>query len=225
MVDMARVMPRVGEGRPVSQSDIITAILTLPRNYQDTEALAVFPGLGETWRVETAIRAWNRRGPDSPTRRLLIAGTNPDEEQWFEPSPENLAKFGLADMTDVRTQPSARQTPEQAAWVLEQIKADEITSLSLFVSPYHLVRAFCTLVAEFDKAGWCIPMLPIPVPVAPSTVIPEFADQGYDGWQLMPEEQRKYDIYSAEGDVADPELVRSYLQWLTMQSEFPIYEY
>ncbi|MFD6753530.1 YdcF family protein [Micromonospora gifhornensis] len=189
---------------------VLTVILTLPQSAADhVDALVVATGQGEEWRLTHAIRNWET----NPTlRHLLVANGNPDEETYVEITLDYLRSLGLRRINGVNIQAEpAPNTGLQAAWIVDQVHARGITSLALAVSPYHLARAYLTVLRAFTRSGLRLPMVPLPVAVPPDTPVPETGATAYD---LVPGEIKRILNYMDNGWVATPEEVQQYLQWL-----------
>lgn len=188
------------------------------------DAIAVYPGLGEYWRVTSAVNAWD--DSNSRARSLLVAGVFYDGEtldpltggeasgpitvERLQQEPTNLQR------TDgVCIQQNARHTREQADWLIGRVSEKNTASVALHVSPYHLLRAYLTTVKAFARNGVDpVPIIPVPVRVAPSMVIPE---TGNTGWGSFPGEAARIERYQESGDIANHEQLRRYIDWLWEQ--------
>jgi uncharacterized SAM-binding protein YcdF (DUF218 family) len=194
-------------------SDLVAVtmmIYSLPRPVAATDAIVVLPGQGEDWRLFDAIEAWN----NSPNVRfLLIAGSYSGETTWFLPNLEILQeRYGLKRTSGVVIAAHAHHTREQAEWFVETVQELKVRSVSLFVSPYHLLRAYCTLLKAALDAGIWIPMIPVPVRVSPSAAIPE---TGFTAWQLVSGEVERFRRYrDSEGHIVAITELQHYLEWL-----------
>ncbi|MER7279132.1 hypothetical protein ABT369_32310 [Dactylosporangium sp. NPDC000244] len=188
----------------------ITMILTLPQPAaQRVDAIAIASGQGEQWRFTHAIRAWEA---NPRLRRLLVANANPAEATYVEITLDHLRGLGLRRTEGVHVQPEpAADTGRQAVWIAEQVRAHGIGGLALAVSPYHLPRAYLTVLKELLRRGLRVPLLPSPVAVPPHRRIPE---TGATAHELVPGELRRILTYMREGWVATPEELREYLRWL-----------
>jgi uncharacterized SAM-binding protein YcdF (DUF218 family) len=200
----------VTTGQLLDAMKALMAILTLPQSAADrVDALVIASGQGEHWRFTHAIRAWETH----PTLRyLLVANGNPAEETYVEITLDYLRSLGLRRLSGVCLQAEpAPNTGLQAAWIVNQVKDHGITSLGLTVSPYHLPRAYLTVLKAFVASGIRLPIIPIPVAVAPDTPVPETGANAYD---LLPGEVKRILTYMDKGWVATPDELRQYLQWL-----------
>lgn len=188
----------------------VTMILALPQPAADhVDALAIASGQGEEWRFTHAIRKWEA---NPHLRYLLVANGNPAEETYVDITLDYLRSLGLRRTEGVHLQPEpAPNTGLQAAWIVEQIQARGIRSSGLTVSPYHLPRAYLTVLKELDRSGIRIPIIPVPVTVAPHARIPETGATAYD---LVPGEVKRILTYMNKGWVATPEDLVRYLHWL-----------
>ncbi|MCZ7436070.1 YdcF family protein [Micromonospora sp. WMMC241] len=158
--------------------EAVTMVLTLPgRAAERVDALVVPTGQGEDWRLADAIRAWE----SGPTlRHLLVAGTNPAERTYRPLTLDRLRGLGLRRVDGVVLQAEpATDTGRQARWIVDRVRGLGIDSLALVVSPYHLVRVYLTVLRACDDGGLRVPMVPLPVVVAPDAPVPETGASGY----------------------------------------------
>jgi hypothetical protein len=210
---MDRLVERLVDGGQLS--DVVAMamlLLGLPRPIEQIDAIAVYPGLGEDWRLFDAIQAWET---SKSARHFLIAGQN-DEEAAVKPTLENVTRppYNLRKLEGVLTQEHALHTKEQAQWIVGRIQELRITSLALFVSPYHLVRAYGTLLKACINAGVQIPLIPMPVAVSPATIVPEI---GVDAWKMSHGEVERILKYQELGDVVTAAELKDYLAWQCQQ--------
>lgn len=202
---------------PTVTSDLVAMavmLFTMPRPIHKVDAIVVLPGQGEDWRLHDAVAAWNTT---PGARYFLVAGGHMEEKTWFLPTVEILREsYGLT-RTDgkIIIQPSATDTPKQADWIVPTVQKLGITSLALVVSPYHLLRGYCTVLKAFWRLGVPqIPMIPVPAMVSPTTPNEE---KGLPGWHLVSGEVNRIITYREKGDVAMPPELLSYLDWLWRQ--------
>ncbi|GAB3958557.1 ElyC/SanA/YdcF family protein [Micromonospora vulcania] len=188
----------------------LTVILALPQSAaEQVDALAIASGQGEEWRFSHAIRSWEAN-PD--LRHLLVANGNPAEKTYVEITLDYLRGFGLRRTEGVCLQAEpAPNTGLQAAWIADQVQGLGIASLGLVVSPYHLPRAYLTVLKALDNGGLRIPVIPVPVAVAPDAPVPE---TGADTYDLIPGEVTRILSYQDKGWVATSEELQQYLRWL-----------
>lgn len=187
---------------------MVTMVLSIPRLVEQVDAFLVFPGMGEWWRVNDAAALWNTH---KNARHLLIAGHNQRENTarkmdlaWLMEEFELNRKEGVVCISH------AEHTKDQCDWVAEQVRELHLTSLALCVSPYHIVRAYLTLLKTLHNTGIRIPIVPFPVQVSPSEEIPE---TGTDAWSMVAGEVERIHAYQQKGDVASSELLHDYLAW------------
>ena len=200
----------VTPGQLVEVTTAVTMILSLPQAAAaHVDALAVPTGQGEHWRLTHAIRMWEA---NPRLRLMLVANGNPAEHTYTGLSLDALRDLGLSRTREVHVQPGpAPNTGRQAAWIAEQVRERGITSLALAVSPYHLPRAYLTVLRELDRRNIRIPVIPAPTAVAPHTPVPETGASAYD---LVPGELKRIVMYTADGHVATPQDLARYLDWL-----------
>ncbi|SNS93509.1 hypothetical protein [Actinoplanes regularis] len=188
----------------------VTTILSLPHSAAGrVEALAIPVGQGEEWRLTEAIQRWET---NPRLRHLLVANGNPAEQTYVDVTLDYLRGLGLRRVDGVLVQrETAPNTGLQAAWIVRQIREYGIGSLAVTVSAYHLPRVFLTVLRELDRNGIRIPLIPVPVAVAPDVPVPETGATSYD---LIPGETKRILAYLDKGWVATPNDLRRYLNWL-----------
>jgi uncharacterized SAM-binding protein YcdF (DUF218 family) len=188
----------------------VVAILTVPPlAVSHLDALAVPIGQGEEWRLHHAIRVWES---EPGIRFFLVANGNPAEATYADMTLNYLHRLGLRRLDGVRVQQQpAPNTALQAAWIAERVLELGIRSFALTVSPYHLPRAYLTVLKALTERGIRIPMIPAPVHVPPHLKVPETGATAYD---LLPGEMQRILMYTDNGWVATPEELRAYLVWL-----------
>lgn len=197
-------------GQFLTVTKTLTMILTLPQSAADhVDALVVPTGQGEDWRLTHAIRHWEA---NPRLRHLLVANGNPAEQTYVGLTLNHLRDLGLrrGDGVHLQAEP-APNTGLQAAWIVDQVRAYDITSLALVVSPYHLARVYLTVLKVLTGSGLRLPLIPLPVAVPPDRPVPETGATGYD---LVPGEVRRILAYTDEGWLATPEELQQYLRWL-----------
>ncbi len=209
-------IPRIVEAKPENDvAKMMAMILALPR--VKTHAVTVFPGQGENCRLESAVKWWKA----SRSNHLFVAGTEWKEEKTtvqptvalLQAPPYNLSD---SDLERTEIQEHAHITPDQTKWVVQMVKKWEIQSIGLVAPTYHVVRAYLTLLKEFLKIGRAIPIIPLPVPISPSTISPE---NQVDFWTMMDGEIARIIKYQGQDyqNVATLEELKPYLAWLWKQ--------
>ncbi|GAB7036289.1 hypothetical protein JCM9533A_01360 [Catenuloplanes niger JCM 9533] len=200
----------VPAGRMLDVMRAMTAVLSLPQAAAErADALIVPSGQGEEWRITHAIRLWETR-PE--LRLLLIANGNPAETTYDELSPGYLRGLGLRrwDGVHVQAEP-APNTALQAGWIADRVAELGISGFGLCVSPYHLLRAYLTVLKALDRRGLRVPVWPVPVAVSPDARVPE---TGATAYELLPGEIQRILTYADRGWLATPAELRAYLGWL-----------
>ncbi|GGM49839.1 ElyC/SanA/YdcF family protein [Dactylosporangium sucinum] len=206
VTDLDDVPPR----RLFEVAEAVTMILSLPADAaRDADGLAVAIGQGEEWRLAHALTLWEG---NPRLRHLLIADGNPAEATY---APVKLGGLRRTDGVELQPQP-VTNTAEQAAWLAQRVQDLNIRSLGLVVSPYHLPRVYLTLLQACQNLGGneLVQLLPVPVPVAPDTPVPETGATAFD---LLPGEIRRIIVYREQGWVAGPKELREYLARLWRQ--------
>lgn len=187
-------------------------LYSIPRRPTDT--IATVRGLGEIWRVRTAIEEWK----ESRTARYLLIANSSIKEKTHEPlSSEVLRKhpFSLRKLQGVHWQvESGDNTKVQAEWMAERVMTLGLRSITLFVPAYHLLRAYCTILKTFIKHDLCIPLIPAVVQVPLELETPE---TGVGQWDMATGEVERMVTYQKLGDVATAPELRAYLGWLATQ--------
>ncbi len=216
---------RVVEQDSASRTLTMAVMLySIPNSAQKIcETVAVFPGLGESWRVIDAIRIYKTNQPKM--KNLLVAGHNPTEEFYEDfRDGKNLlvSPYDLSSTDGLVITSHATHTKEQCEWVCDTMRHHDLTSIVLTASPYHLLRAYLTLLKTFLNRGEKLPLIiPVPTIIAPATIIPETK---VDAWTMVPGELARINTYQPKGDVATFEEFQKYLNevvWekLTNQSQ------
>lgn len=179
------------------------------------QAIFIRPGMGEMGRWRQAIEALQ------PHHHLLVAGAWERRAETWRPTPEILREFDIDPDDDrVHFQPTAFNTKDQSAWVVETIRVLKIRSVAQSVSPYHLVRGYMTDLATLrDKSlDSTVAMFPFPSNDSPLTVIPQ------TGLTMGASYQGEYERivkYMKKGHVATWSQLYDYLVntvWPTFQS-------
>ncbi len=191
----------VEEALEVAEEAMMLGSIPQPKDPSEyPQAIAVFPGLGEWWRIAHAVdmlcQADSRR-----TTHLFITGYNCKEETYVQPTLENLDLGFLAKRFTVVVPeaPSEDYTPQQAAWLVRQLVSHGIQHVGLVVSQYHRLRAYQTLLKRCLVARLDIDIVPLAPCVSPLTLIPETKQPMM--WRYRPEIERLI-RYRRKGDVA-----------------------
>ena len=186
-----------------------TMILSIPLVLlQRVRAFIVFPGVGEIWRIGDAVAWWENK-ENVRAEFFLIPGMNLRERTAITLNVEVLKeKFGLVREENVIIRPHAEHTKDQAEWAREKIEEYGISSIALFVSPYHITRAYLTLLKSLLNKKIFIPIIPVPAYVAPHVEIPE---TGVNAWEMIPGEVERIEDYQKKGDTATFEELQNYL--------------
>jgi hypothetical protein len=209
---------RIMDENPTGEMASMAMMLyTVPRAIDRVDAVAVLPGLGERWRLDDATAAYDN---NPQARRLLITGINGNELTFEQPTPDILReKYGMQREDGIRIQQGALHTKAQAEWLAATVEEEGVESMGLFISPYHLLRGSLTTLKAFIRHDVRIPIIPMPVHIAPSETIPEMAAKGIprDAWGMLPAETARITEYQAKGDVATADELREYINWMWTQ--------
>lgn len=215
---MNRIFDRSIEANDNFQiSSMALMLFTIPRPIDLVDVFVVLPGMGEEWRLIQAIQAWDS---SLTARYLLITGVYGGEGTYVLNTMERLMAppFNLKRLDGVVIQPDGldvHHTGDQTKWIIAQINVLNITSLALCVSPYHLLRAYGTLLKAFGKFNQRqIPIIPMPVVMSPDVIIPE---TGIDAWEMFHGEVARILKYQEMGDVATYDELKIFISWLWCQ--------
>ncbi|HSW81523.1 MAG TPA: hypothetical protein VLG40_03940 [Candidatus Saccharimonas sp.] len=210
-------MDRVVDRR-VAPTDLSRALATVVFVYsiprwcvRYTDGILTLPGQNEVERVAAAVRAYN----GNIGKYLLVAGSYPEEETWEALPIERLQQppYNLTRTANVLIQPQAQNTKVQMEWAVEMVREHGIRSLSLYVTNYHTLRAYFTLLRALQRAGLRIPVIPVPLEGSPDQISPE---EMLSYLEMFDAESARIDKYRGEdfGDVLMPDEVFEYLNWL-----------
>ena len=198
-------------------AELNAQVMSLPR-LNTTQAVGVFPGLGEDWRIQSAVDAFNA---STTAEHLFVAGINSAERTFVQPTPELLRKrYGLRRLGNVAIQQGALHTLEQSEWLVEQLVSEGVDSLSLHVSDYHITRAIGTVIRTANKKGVRQQVFPVPVTIPEGFVVPE---TGVSGQDMIQGEVERTISYQDKGDVASLEEFVEYISWLKQQAIYQDY--
>lgn len=187
----------------------VIMLFSLPHLELSVDTLVVMPGQGETLRVKQAIQEWEK----GSAKHLLIAGIYDKEKTFVALDIKELQKnFGLKRVEGVHTAIHASNTKEQAEWIVRKVQETHSKSVALFNAPYHMLRAYSTVLKAFivHKVPR-IPLIPVPVSISPDKRIPEV---GINAWDMIPGEMERIRIYQEKGDVATYSELKDYLSWV-----------
>lgn len=188
--------------------------------------IVTYPGMGERERVEMAGRSCIGCGLRSshPVRGLWVARMNTDNEPGALGNTEKgvleclnalprAPYLSKMDWANFRVQGHTDNTRTQSDWVVEQLASLETPpiAVSLCVTPWHLPRAYMTLVQAMLDARMMIPIIACPTYQSPERVIELY---GVPAWEMVRGEVNRILRYQSEGDIASFKELRDYLNWL-----------
>ena len=193
---------------------LFLGVLSIPRVVERVDGFLVLPGEGEHWRLTEAIYWW--QSEKSSARSLLIAGHNTREKtsEILDLGRLQMKPYNLRRLEGVHLAIHAESTLDQMIWPCDKIKELDIKSIALFVSPYHQVRAYLTLLEALLARGYEVVLIPAPMLIPLDTVSPE---NGVDMWTLIPGEVSRIDRYQQEGCMVSLTKLKRYLGWLWQQ--------
>ena len=219
MSEVQRMVPRVVEADENTQLFTAThATLSLPAPLHLVDAAAVMPGLGEHQRVIRAVQAWQSH-PNM--KHLIVSGTNKNEVEQPQLTLERLQQqpFMLERKEDVLTQVSAEHTRLQTDWIIDQMLAHKVRSLALFVSHWHMPRAYRTLLKSMLNADLKLPIVPVTVGSSPRSEVPEYHKTVES---LSAGEAIRIAKYQEIGEISSYDELMDYLEWLWNQNLLPL---
>lgn len=192
-------------------AQLMMAISTMPSpDFARVDAIGVFVGLGEEYRLRHAISLFES---EPALRLLLVANGNPAERTYVPITMDYLNSLGLRRREGVHIQlEPAPNTGLQAAWMVDMVNSDlHIENVALTVSPFHLFRAYLTVLAALESRGARIPVVPVPAPIPPHLQIPE---TGADGYDMLTGEIFRILSYARQGWIASSVVARQHLTWM-----------
>lgn len=199
-----------------SRSEMVSlamGVLSMPRPIDRVEAFLAFPGEGESWRLTHPIDQWNNG--TSISGSFLIAGHNTREmtSETLDVTRLQRDPYNLKRLRGVHVCLHAEHSKEQTEWVSKKIEELCIRSIALFVTPYHLLRIYLTLLKSLIVHGQDkdVQMIPAPIPIPLTEISPE---NSVAMWDLIPGEVNRIEKYQATGDVATLPELQTYLRWL-----------
>lgn len=188
----------------------------LPKDANRADALVAWGGMGENDRIIQPIKIWE--SGQSAARFLLISSDNPLEEAPVRLDLARLRRepYNLTKLANVITQSENKEecTITQAFWTVDQIISRRITSLALFTAPYHLPRAFLSLLKALNNRGVLLPVILSPICQPPGYISPVF---GLNNVELYAREIFFIDKFQNQGNIASAGDVRRYATWLARE--------
>lgn len=193
-------------------ASLITQVLTIPVPIDfQPDAIVGFAGMGEPWRIRQPIVEWES---NVTAKYLIIAGLNSEERCFEGLTIERLIEspYNLRKTSGVIVQTNALHTKDQADWMIDQVGKLQLSSLLFMCSPYHIVRAYLTLLKSYlqtsSQLTQPIAIIPKPIVVSPSTVLPE---NNAVSRSMITGEIRRIIEYQKKGDVATLVDLENYL--------------
>jgi len=171
------------------------------------DALVATAGMDETEAISLPIEVWQK----SVAEYFLVAGMNIRERKYHPITIEELKKspYNLIRTENVYTKESCSNTPDQTDWIIDQAIELGVSKLFFYARPYHIVRAYLTLLKSWIKSrGNLIIMIPVPLAIPPNAIVPAVVAPARS---LIPGEIEKILSYQEKGDVATIEELEKYL--------------
>ena len=186
---------------------LLVQIMSIPFQKEKIQAIACMTGLGETWAVTKPVELWEQGLGDY----LLVAGMNPKDAGYHPMTIEELQKppYNLRRTDYVHTLETAYNTPAQTDWIIKTALDLDIERIVLMVRPYHLPRAYLTLLKSWQKlANRKMVLIPVAIPVPPDAVV---LDKQLPSRAMIPGEMGRIPLYQAKGDIATLDELNTYL--------------
>jgi hypothetical protein len=180
-------------------------------------SLAVFPGYVDRV-VEEAAALFVQH---ERLQRFFVNGGVEQSVPFYIPlTDERLrdAPFRVPRNRQIITQVFAKHTKDQTDWLADRLIEHNETSVAVVVYPFHLLRAFSTLVRSLEERNRLdILVFPVVAQISPED---PFVELQADGWTLMPGEIRRILEYRKQNGVASFETMQKYLHslWGYIQS-------
>lgn len=188
------------------------AILSIPRHLAfSTEGILAFPGQGEVQRIINAVALWEQ---SQAAQRLLVAGQNYKLERTVQVLDINVLQqppYHLKRTKGVVVEQFATHTGDQALWALDMVRTHGLSSLTLAVPGYHMVKAYLSVLKKFLDGGCRIPIIPAPTIMPPDHYVPEVQ---VNTWAMVPGEVERLIQYQKDGFATSIEELFDYLNWL-----------
>lgn len=189
-------------------SSAAISILSIPQTL-NCIGLYIQPGFERHHCFKTGAELWNTGGSTT----LLIAGQNKNESvEHIYTTVSFHETFGAQIRTGrIFSQGEAYNTKEQAVWLVQMVQQLRLPSVGIIAPAFHMTRAYLTILAQCEKQGVRIPLIPLPTKMSYMKKIPlPEANQ----WELTSAELQRITRYQETGDVASFEKLQEYLVWL-----------
>lgn len=174
-----------------------------------SDALIVLSGDGVV-RIDAAIGAL-RQGA---AHYVVVSGgvDNPPHALTAKAARRYLIDNGLHPDRIIE-EPASQNTHDQAVELVKLCETHEWTKVMLVTSPYHMPRAFLTVVRVLQLAGAAekVHVLPLPAAQVRWTDKPDGSDM--TRVELFADELQKIDDYGARGDVAPYSVGLAYMRY------------
>lgn len=206
---------------PATEADELVALAAMlygfpTRQYMHRmDSLAVFPGYVDL-SVEEAAAVFVHH---ERLKHFYVCGVHPNTPYHTPFTKERLgnAPFRVPINRSIVTQLNALHTRDQTEWLVSEIQSRGDRMVAVMVYPFHLLRAFSTLVHTIQTRNHYDTMVfPIPTPIDPRRTFPEI---NADAWELMPGEIRRIHCYRTHNWVASFERMQAYIKkmWEAIQ--------
>lgn len=186
----------------------------LPDLTYHSDAIIVFPGRGETERVKQATFRFLEHA--DTLQYLLVAGDNPDHlGAEIYSSAEDIVHNAPHLRNRIHCQGIAHNTLKQARWAVKMLGELEVKvqHAVLAVSPYHLLRAYCTLIREINRSPNPARVWPMQMDISPESRIPHPNDTD-TAWEAGLDEIPRLLAYRRKGDIASHAELMEYVNRL-----------
>ena len=181
-----------------------------------TDAICVFSGDGIT-RLQACVGAL-RQGI---AHWVLLSGgvDDPPHSLTSADMTTRMVEYGLAPKRIVED-PDSRNTHDQAEWLAGFMQERDLESVTLVASPYHMPRAYLTVLQSLKNRDMTEDVLVLPLPAGQTEWwgCPDGLD--VTRMDLFPGELAKIDEYGAKGHVASYADGLEYLRfWESSQAD------
>lgn len=180
----------------------LSMIFGIHADQKKLDALAVFPGLNESFRYQYAIHLWQKK--ETGAKFLFIAHSNGVKLEHLKKSP-----YYLHRLSNVFLQEDAHNTKDQAEWLYKEIASrKKIKNVGVISSFYHFPRAYLSLLKthHISRNKRKIRFIPLPaLPLSRKNNLTRFY------MQRTKKEIKKIPAYQKKGDIATLKELEKYI--------------
>ena len=190
-----------------AQADFLAVMFTLPLEYAD--AVVVFSGDGQV-RLDVALQALRQRA----AHWAVVSGgvDDPPHSLNADAAANYLIGHGLAPDRIIRDN-NSQNTHEQAEWLAEEAGRQGWCRVLLAASPYHMPRAFLTVLASLKKRDLDETVCIVPLVASHTSWWGKPDGETRTRLRLWDSEQVKSHEYRAKGHIAFEAEAMEYLRF------------